>query len=74
MTRLPRVAGLKIISALESAGFVVARTRGSHHILKHSDGKRTVVSVHGKEIIRPTLLRKILRDCDMTAEEFEGLL
>ena len=74
MTRLPRVAGSKVISALVSAGFVVARTRGSHHILKHSNGKRTVVPVHGKEIIRPALLAKILRDCELTPEEFAGLL
>lgn len=74
MTRLPRVAGSKVISALEKSGFFVVSTRGSHHMLKRVDGKSTVVPVHGREVIRPTLLTKILRDCEMTQEEFKDLL
>ncbi|GMQ83196.1 MAG: hypothetical protein BMS9Abin05_2686 [Rhodothermia bacterium] len=56
------------------AGFSVARTKGAHHILRHADGRTTVVPVHSGEVIRPTLLTKILRDCDLTREEFEELL
>jgi len=32
------------------------------------------VPVHGSEIIGPGLLAKILRDCDLSREDFERLL
>jgi HicA toxin of bacterial toxin-antitoxin, len=34
---------------LQKAGFTVARVKGSHHILIHPDGRRTVVPVHSGE-------------------------
>ena len=74
MTRLPRIDGKTVIRALANAGFEVARIKGSHHILKHPDGRVTVVPVHAGETIGPGLLVKIMNDCDMTREEFEALL
>lgn len=74
MTRLPRATGPELIAALERAGFVLVRVRGSHHFLKHSDGRSTVVPAHSGETIGPGLTKKILRDCDLTAEEVDALL
>ena len=56
MTRLPSMTGREIITALRKAGFQVIRVRGSHHILKHPDGRRTVVPVHRGEAIGPGLM------------------
>lgn len=69
MTRLPRLKGKEIVRALERAGFQIDRTRGSHVFLKHHDGRVTSVPVHSGETIGPGLLRSILRDIGMTAEE-----
>lgn len=74
MTRLARLSGEKVIRALRRAGFSELRQRGSHVILQHSDGRTTVVPVHKRETIGPGLLRKILRDIELTPEEFENLL
>lgn len=74
MTRLPHPSGKDVISALEKAGFSVQRIRGSHHFLKHQDGRIVVIPVHGNETIGPGLLQKILRDCEMTTEEFFSYL
>ncbi len=74
MSRLPRLTGAEVIAALAKSGFVVSRVKGSHHRLRHADGRVTTVPVHGSEIIGPGLLAKILRDCDLSREEFEGLL
>lgn len=74
MSRLPRIDGKTVIAVLEKAGFKVSRIRGSHHFLRHADGRGTVVPVHGGETIGPGLLTKIINDCDMTREEFEQLL
>ncbi len=74
MSRLPRLRGKQVLAALRQAGFEVVRTRGSHHFLRHSDGRATVVAVHSGENIGPGLLGKILSDCEITREEFERLL
>lgn len=73
MTRLPRLNGREVIKALNETGFRVIRVKGSHHLLRHVDGRTTTVPVHGSEIIGPGLLSKILRDCEMTREEFVTL-
>jgi predicted RNA binding protein YcfA (HicA-like mRNA interferase family) len=74
MPRLPRLPGRKVVAALQHAGFVVLRVRGSHHFMQHADGRRTVVPVHAGEIIGPGLLNKILRDAEIDPADFEDLL
>lgn len=72
--KLPRVSGKQLLSALATLGFEVARVRGSHHFLRHADGRTTVVPVHGKETIGPGLMGKIVRDCELTREELREAL
>ena len=74
MSRLPRVTGKRLVAAPAKAGFECVRVKGSDHLLKHADGRRTVVPVHASEDIGPGLLMKIIRQCEMTREEFERLL
>ncbi len=74
MTKLPRITGQQVIAALRKAGFEMFRARGSHHFLRHPDGRCTVVPVHRGEVIGPGLMSKILRDCEMTPDELSRLL
>ena len=74
MGKLPRLRGREIIAALKRGGFIVARVRGSHHFLSHSDGRATVVPCHAGETVGPGLLRKILRDIEMEPNDFDQLL
>ena len=74
MTRLPRITGREVIAALRKAGFEVARIKGSHHFLRHADGRGTVVPVHSGETIGPGLLTAILRDCEIERDKFIALL
>lgn len=74
MSKLPSLTGKEIISALKKAGFVVERQRGSHIFVKHFDGRATVVPMHSGETIGPGLLSKILRDVEMTKEDFSKIL
>ena len=73
MSRL-RVRGRELIRALQRAGFSVIRINGSHHFMRHADGRATVVPVHAGENIGPGLLSQILRDTDLTRAELEALL
>jgi predicted RNA binding protein YcfA (HicA-like mRNA interferase family) len=70
MTRLPRLTGKEAVRALLRIGFQVVRTRGSHVFLRHPDGRATTVPVHSRETIGPGLLRSILRDVEMSVDDF----
>lgn len=74
MTGSPSLTGKDLVGVLKKAGFQVMRSKGSHHFLRHQDGRTTVVPVHAGETIGPGLLSKILRDCDLTREELQALL
>ena len=74
MTRLPRVTGARVIRSLRNVGFEVVRQRGSHVMMKHPDGRSTVVPVHGGETIGVGLLSKIQKDIEIEREAFIGLL
>jgi hypothetical protein len=39
MSRLPRLTGKEIVSALAAAGFEIARVKGSHQFLRHADDR-----------------------------------
>lgn len=73
MPKLPVVSGRETVKALSKVGFEFRRQVGSHMVLKRiSDGKRIVVPDH-KELPKGTL-RAILRQTDVTIEEFANLL
>ena len=74
MSRTPRVTGAELLAGLGKAGFSVLRIKGSHHFLRHEDGRSTVVPAHAGETIGPGLLHKILRDCQLTAGQLTELL
>jgi predicted RNA binding protein YcfA (HicA-like mRNA interferase family) len=60
----------KVIKALSAVGFAVARKHGSHVVMKHPDGRITVVPVHSGESISVGLLLKIMKDAKLEREEF----
>ena len=62
------------MAALGRPGFVVARIKGSHHFLRHADGRVTVVPVHSGETIGPGLLSRILRDTKLNRDALQKLL
>ncbi len=70
MSNLPSFDGRRIIKTLKKFGFELVRVKGSHHFLKHLDGRATVVPNHGKENIGIGLFHKILKDCEISTEEF----
>lgn len=74
MTKLPSVTGKELLTALAKAGFHVVRIKGSHHFVRHQDGRATVVPVHSGETIGPGLLTRILRDCDLNRDKLIDIL
>jgi predicted RNA binding protein YcfA (HicA-like mRNA interferase family) len=73
--KLPVISGKELITLLEKLGFVVIRIKGSHHRMKHPDGRVTTVPVHKNEDIAKGLLRKIIReDILLSIEEFNKIV
>jgi predicted RNA binding protein YcfA (HicA-like mRNA interferase family) len=71
MPRRPRLTGKQLIGLLANHGFVAVRVRGSHHVMKHPDGRQTVVPVHAGEVIGPGLLRKIMNQAELSDEDLK---
>jgi len=74
VSRYPAVTGRQLLLLLQRMGFALIRVRGSHHFLRHNDGRKTVLPVHSGEMIGPGLLSSILRQVQVTRDElFEQL-
>jgi predicted RNA binding protein YcfA (HicA-like mRNA interferase family) len=73
--KLPVVSGEEAIKAFEKLGYVMIRQTGSHVRMKHqSDGSKTPLTIPNHKVIGKGLLRKLLRDAEITVEEFYNLL
>lgn len=74
MPQLPIISGKALIKLLQNIGFTVVRINGSHHRLKHLDGRVTTVPVHKNQDLPKGLLRKIIReDLELAPNEFINL-
>ncbi|MDO8585384.1 MAG: type II toxin-antitoxin system HicA family toxin [bacterium] len=74
MSGLPILKPKELIRILREFGFEEMRQKGSHLFLQHSDGRTTIVPVHGREEIGRGLLRQILREIEISPEDFMKLL
>jgi len=68
------LAAKKTIRALRKIGFLKVRQKGSHVIMRHPDGRMTVVPIHRGEDIGPGLLLEIIKDTKLSKKEFLDLL
>lgn len=62
----------KIIHVIESLGFVYTRTKGSHTVYRHTDGRAVVIPQH--RTIKRGTLGSILRQAGITPAEFLDML
>ena len=66
--------GRELLRVLQGLGFEVIRIKGSHHRLKHPDGRMTTIPVHGNDDLPKGLIRKIIKeDVRMEPDVFESL-
>jgi len=72
--KLPVLRADEIIRVLGKLGFIKTRAKGSHFRYYHPDGRRTTVPVHRGKTVGKGLLRKILKDIDISVDEFKKLL
>lgn len=69
---LPLLSGKEIIKALQTIGYRATRQRGSH--IRLSCINKKSVTVPNYKLIGRGLMKKIIRDAELTPEEFFKLL
>lgn len=74
MTKIPVIPAKKIEKVLNELGFQKLRQKGSHVFYRHNNGRVTTVPFHKGRDISPVLLKKIIKDINITSEEFIRLL
>jgi predicted RNA binding protein YcfA (HicA-like mRNA interferase family) len=72
---LPFLSGRKVIKALTKAGFSIVGRKGSHvRLKKKADDKIFVITVPDHAELAKSTLSSILRQANITREEFLKLL
>jgi len=72
--KLPRVTPDEVAKALVKLGFSVSRQSGSHRIYRNPQGKRVTIPYHKGKVLHPKVLKSILRDAELSLDEFQKLL
>jgi len=73
MSRLKLLAYRDLARIAEMAGFQWVRRQGSHNTFRAPDGRVIVIPDHGSQAIVRPLLRKIIRDMELTVDEYNRL-
>lgn len=75
MTEIPSLSYRKVITALQRAGFIVVRQRGSHIRLQKTTKERVIkLTVPAHTPVKKTTLARIIKDANLSIEEFKDLL
>jgi predicted RNA binding protein YcfA (HicA-like mRNA interferase family) len=67
---MPTITAKVLIKFLKNLGFKQLRQKGSHKFFRHSDGRTATVPDHRGEELGRGITNKILKDIEVTREEF----
>ena len=73
-TKIPLIKVSVFEKLLFYLGFENKRQKGSHVFYRHPDGRYTTLPFHGNQEISRSLTRQILREIQISPEEFRKLL
>jgi predicted RNA binding protein YcfA (HicA-like mRNA interferase family) len=73
-SKLPIVKVKVLEKLLLYLGFEIKRQKGSHVFYRHPDGRYTTLPHHGNQKIGRSLIRQILREIEISPEQFIDLL
>jgi predicted RNA binding protein YcfA (HicA-like mRNA interferase family) len=73
VSKLPSISGKECIKVLEKIGFYQKRQESSHIVMRRDEPFTQVVVPNHSEIAKGTL-RAIIRDIELSVEEFVSLL
>ena len=70
MSKLQMIDAAALEKLLLKLGFLIIRQKGSHVFYRHPDGRYTTLPHHKGTQIGRSLLRHILREINITVEEY----
>ena len=74
MSRLPIVNFKTMEKILLRLGFAFIRQKGSHAFYRYPDGRTTTLPNHSNRDLARPLIREILREIEVTPEQFKAEL
>jgi predicted RNA binding protein YcfA (HicA-like mRNA interferase family) len=72
VAKIPQISGKTAVKIFSKIGYRVVRQKGSHIRLHHPDKKPLTVPDH--KVLGKGLLRKLLRDSELSIEDFMKLM
>lgn len=74
MPKLVPISGKRMVKILLKIGFKLIRSKGSHHFFfNEKENKTATIPIHKNEDLSIGLLKEILRDIDLSVEEYDKL-
>jgi predicted RNA binding protein YcfA (HicA-like mRNA interferase family) len=70
LSKLQIVDAKRMEKLLFLLGFQKTRQKGSHVFYKHPDGRATTVPHHKGRVLAPPLIREILREIEVTVDDY----
>jgi predicted RNA binding protein YcfA (HicA-like mRNA interferase family) len=74
LSRLKLINSQTMEKLLFSLGFDKRSQKGSHAFYKHPDGRTTTIPHHPGRLLARPLIRKILRDIELSIEEYVRII
>ena len=74
MSKLQIIDAQRMERLLFFLGFKRVRQKGSHVFYRHPDGRTTTVPHHKGRVLARPLIREILKDIEITADEYAQYL
>lgn len=72
MSDIPSLSYIRIINALQRLGFIVVRQKGSHiRLQKRVDDKTIKLTVPSHKPVKTNTLRQILKQAEISLEDFK---
>jgi predicted RNA binding protein YcfA (HicA-like mRNA interferase family) len=74
-SKLPVISGKDAVKTFTKLGYTTLRKKGSHIRMEHTtDKSKKKITIPDHKTLGKGLLRKILRDAEITVEEFNQTL
>jgi len=67
---IPVLTPNEVAKVLRKLKFEMVRQKGSHQQFRHQDGRCTTVPFHQGRDISPALLRQIVKDIELSIQDF----
>jgi predicted RNA binding protein YcfA (HicA-like mRNA interferase family) len=68
--KLPLISGEDMCKIVAKLGFVMVHQKGSHTVWRHEDGRTTTIPIHSEKKLPRGLIKKILKDVELTVDEY----